>query len=86
MDWPEAIKKITSEPARKLGIKNRGMIKKGFLADLVIFNPQTVNSSASIESPYQEPKGIEFVIVNGELVVNKSRFTGVKAGKILKNA
>jgi len=86
MDWPEAIRKITLEPARKLGIKNRGMIKKGFLADLVVFNPQTINSSASIESPYQEPVGIEFVIINGELVVNKSRFTGIKAGKILKNA
>lgn len=86
MDWPEAIKKITSEPARKLGIKNRGVIKKGVLADLVIFNPQIINSPASVEFPYQEPKGIDFVIVNGELAVNKSRFTGIKAGKVLKNA
>jgi len=85
MEWPEAIKKITSEPARKLGIKNRGVIKKGAWADLVIFNPQVVGSSASIGFPYQDPKGIDFVIVNGELVVNKSHFTGMKAGKILKH-
>lgn len=85
MDWPEAIKKITSEPARKLGIKDRGVIKKGAWADLVVFNPQTINSTASVESPYQEPKGIDFVIINGELAVNQSHFTGLKAGKILKH-
>ena len=84
MDWPEAIKKITAEPARKLNLKNRGLIKKGFFADLVIFNPVTIKSMSTIESPYQEPEGIDFVIVNGQLVINKSQFSGIKAGKILR--
>lgn len=86
MDWSEAIKKITFEPARKLNLKNRGLIKKGFFADLVVFNPQIINSAANIENPYQEPKGVDFVIVNGQLVVNKSQFGGVKAGRILRRS
>jgi N-acyl-D-amino-acid deacylase len=84
MDWPTAIKKITAEPARKLNIKNRGLIKKGFFADLVVFNPININSSATIESPYQSPQGIDFVIVNGQLVINKSQFSGIKAGRVLR--
>ncbi len=84
MDWPEAIKKITSEPARKLNLKNRGLIRKGFFADLVVFNPMIIDSLADIKNPYQEPRGIDFVIINGELAINKSQYSDVKAGKVLK--
>jgi len=84
MDWPEAIKKITYLAAQKIGLKKRGLIKKGYFADIVVFNPKQINSMADCRNPYLEPEGIEFVIVNGELAVDHSRFTGVLAGQIFK--
>lgn len=84
MSWPEAIKKITSEPARKIGLRKRGLIKKGYFADLVVLNPSTVNSLATVENSHLRPEGMEFVILNGKLVVEKSRSTGILAGQIFK--
>ncbi len=84
MSWPEAIKKITSGPAQKIGLRKRGSIKKGYFADLVIFNPDLVNSSATLINPYLQPEGIKFVFLNGKLVVENSRFNGVLAGQIFK--
>jgi len=84
MSWSEAIKKITSEPAQKIGLHKRGLIKKGYFADLVVFNTQIVNSLASYQNPYLEPEGIAFVILNGQIVINQSRWTNVLAGQIFK--
>lgn len=84
MPWPEAIKKITSEPVRKIGLRKRGLIKKGYFADLVVLDPNTVNSLATFQNPYLRPEGIEFVVLNGKLVVEKSHSTGILAGQIFK--
>ena len=70
--------------AEKVGITDRGKIDKGWFADLVIFNPATVTDTATFLDPHQFPKGIEFVIVNGKIVVEKGGHTGILAGKVLR--
>lgn len=79
-----AIEKMTSKPARKIGLKNRGELKKGFFADITIFNPKTIIDKADFENPYQYSEGVEFVIVNGKTVINNGKHTGELAGKVLK--
>ena len=82
----ETIRQMTSSPARYLGLSDRGMIKEGFKADLVILNPDTVADKATYAEPRQYPDGIEYVIVNGEIVVSEGKHTGVLAGRALKRA
>ncbi len=82
-DLPAAIYKMTSYPCKRIGIKDRGLIKEGYFADLVIFNPDTISDTATYESPKNYPKGIEYVIINGKITVNKGNHTGAKAGRIL---
>ncbi|MFP4647059.1 MAG: N-acyl-D-amino-acid deacylase family protein, partial [Candidatus Acetothermia bacterium] len=81
----EAIRKMTSLPAQKLGLKNRGCLKEGFKADLVIFNPSTVMDSSTYQDPHRLPQGISQVIVNGKRVVKDSIHTGEKPGRVIKN-
>jgi len=84
MSWPEAVKKITSAPARVLGIKDRGRLTAGSPADAVVFDPEHVGSRASYENPYQAPDGIEHVFVNGELIVSQSDPPNPPAGRLLR--
>ena len=84
LGWEEAIYKMTGGPAQKLGLKNRGLIKQGYWADLVLIDAEKINDRATFENPYQYPEGIKYVIVNGKIAVENSAYTGEKAGKILK--
>jgi len=84
VSWEEAIYKITGGPAQKLGFKDRGLIKKNYWADLVLIDPNKISDRATFENPYQYPSGIEYVIVNGKIAVNKGEYTHEKAGKILR--
>ncbi len=84
VSWEEAIYKITGGPAQKLGLKDRGLIKKNYWADLVLISPDKIKDKATFENPYQYPEGIEYVIVNGKIAVNKDGFTNERAGKILR--
>lgn len=79
----EAIRKMTSLPAQKIGLKNRGFLKEGMCADVTIFDLQKVKDLASINNPYRYAKGIEYVIINGELVINKGEFTDNLPGRFL---
>ncbi|MBI3582491.1 MAG: D-aminoacylase [Nitrospinae bacterium] len=83
-DLPTAIYKMTSFPCKRIGIKDRGVIKEGCFADLVIFNPDTISDIATYESPKNYPKGIEYVIVNGKITVKDGEHSGAKAGSVLK--
>lgn len=83
-DWPVAIKKMTSQSARKLGLNRRGILKKGYFADITIFDPDTVIDRATFSEPHQYPTGIEYVIVNGKPVVVKGEHTGTLPGRILR--
>jgi N-acyl-D-amino-acid deacylase len=79
-----AIQKMTSVTARKFGLQNRGQISENYFADIVIFNPDTVIDMATWENPHQYSMGIEYVIVNGEIVIREGEHTGLLPGKILR--
>lgn len=79
----EAIMKMAFHPARRLGLEDRGMVRSGMKADLVVFDPYTVRDQATYSHPKNPPLGIEYVFVNGKLAVKKGRFTGVLAGEPL---
>ena len=81
---PEAIRKMTSFPAQRLGLPDRGLLRDGFKADLVAFNPNTVKTHATRANPKQYPIGIEYVIVNGQLVIEQGENTGALPGRGLR--
>jgi N-acyl-D-aspartate/D-glutamate deacylase len=80
---PDAVRKMTSLNADKIGLKDRGRLKEGQWADVTVFNPATVIDKATFESPHQFPVGIEYVIVNGAVTVDRGRHTGALAGRVL---
>ncbi len=82
----EAIVKITGGPATILGITGRGVIAKGNVADIAVFDPQLIRDRATYKDPYRYPAGIQYVIINGEVVVSQGRHIGVRAGKILRKS
>ena len=79
----EAIKKMTSMPAGRIGIRDAGIISVGKRADIVIFDPETISDRATYQQPHQYPTGIDYVLVNGEIVVDHGNLTGRKPGKIM---
>ncbi len=83
---PEAVRKMTSQPAQRLGLTDRGVVKDGYVADLVVFNPAHVRSKASLAAPHASPEGIDYVLVNGALVVDGGRHTGALPGRVLRRA
>lgn len=82
----EAIWKMTGLPAQVLKWEDRGLVKDGFAADLVVFDPETIRDRGTFENPCQYPEGIDCVLVNGEVVVQNGRHTGARSGKVLKRS
>ncbi len=80
---PDAIRKMTSWPAAQLRIPSRGSIKEGMWADVVVFDYDKIQDRATYEYPYRTPAGIDYVLVNGQVVVEKGMHTGAKPGKII---
>ncbi|NJD20106.1 MAG: D-aminoacylase, partial [Gemmatimonadetes bacterium] len=80
----EAVKKLTSQPAEILGLKDRGLLREGYWADITVFDPKTISDMATYANPHQYPVGIPYVIVNGELVIENSEHTGALPGAVLK--
>ncbi|TNF43344.1 MAG: D-aminoacylase [Cytophagales bacterium] len=79
-----AIYKMTGLSAQSLGLKNRGILKPGNIADITIFNPETVIDQSTYIEPHQYPKGIEYVIVNGIPVVESAAMTGKTPGRVIR--
>lgn len=79
----DAVRKMTSLPAQVLGLRDRGLLREGYWADVVVFDPSTVIDTATYERPHQYPKGIEYVLVNGEVVVERGQHTGARPGKVI---
>ncbi len=79
-----AIHKMTGLPAQALGLKDRGRIAPGFIADLVVFDPARVIDRATVEQPQAPPDGIESVMVSGEWIVDAGKVTGKHPGKVLR--
>lgn len=80
----EAVRKMTSAPARRLGIRDRGVLRAGFKADLVLFDPARVRDRTTYETPMAYPEGIEMVLVNGVPVVEGGAHTGARPGRGLR--
>ena len=80
----EAVRKMTSLPAQILSIKQRGLIKEGYYADIAIFDPKTILDKATFEDPHQYAVGVISVIVNGEIVIDQGFHNGNKPGRVLR--
>jgi len=79
----DAVRKMTSLPAQTLRLKDRGLLKDGYWADIVVFDPSTVADTATYDNPHQYPKGVSYVLVNGRAVIDSGNHTGARAGKII---
>jgi N-acyl-D-amino-acid deacylase len=82
----EAIRRMTSLPAQKFQLRDRGLLKEGMAADIVIFNEAEVKDLSTYEKPHAYSTGFHYVIVNGKLTVENGVHTGVRAGQALRFA
>ena len=84
LELEEAVHKMTNMPARRIGLPKRGLVKTGWFADLVVFDPETVIDRATFQEPHQYPIGIDWVMVNGEITVADGIYRDLRSGKILR--
>lgn len=84
MPLEQAIRKITSLPAQREHLRERGLLKEGFFADVTVFDPATVGDAATYERPAQLSQGVRYVFVNGQLEYDNGRLTGITAGRALR--
>jgi N-acyl-D-aspartate/D-glutamate deacylase len=81
MTLHDAIAAMTSKAAQQMGITDRGKVGPGLFADLVIFDPAAINDTATYDNPHQYPDGIDYVIVNGNVVLDPKGLTGSRPGR-----
>ncbi|MDH4058151.1 MAG: amidohydrolase family protein, partial [Cyclobacteriaceae bacterium] len=81
----EAIRRMTSLPASKFNMRDRGLLREGMAADIVIFDESKVADRATFEKPHAYSVGFEYVIVNGQVTAQQGKHTGVRNGVVLKN-
>jgi N-acyl-D-aspartate/D-glutamate deacylase len=79
----EAVRKMTSLPAEVNGLSDRGVLRPGMAADITVFNADTISDKATFEDPLHYSEGVEYVVVNGVLVVDRGKHTGAKPGRVL---
>lgn len=79
-----AVHKMTGMPAQRLGLRDRGVLRVGAMADVVVFNAGTVKDQSTFTEPHQYPTGIETVLVNGEIAVRRGAATGARAGRVTR--
>jgi N-acyl-D-amino-acid deacylase len=82
----EAVRKMTSLPAARVGLADRGLVRPGMKADLVVFDPETIRDRATFEEPHAYAAGVSYVVVNGSVVVDEGRVSGVRPGRVLLGA
>ncbi|HLZ15736.1 MAG TPA: D-aminoacylase, partial [Cyclobacteriaceae bacterium] len=80
----EAIRRMTSLPAQKFNLRSRGLLREGMAADIVVFDENTVGDAATFSNPHAYSKGFQYVIVNGEVVIDNGKYTGIRSGIVLK--
>ena len=81
---PTALGKMTIMPAERLGLDNRGRLSLGAVADITIFNPETVADNSKFTDPHYYPSGIEYVIINGKVTVDQGEMTATRAGRLIR--
>lgn len=84
MTLETAIRKMTSLPARRFGLRGRGLLTEGMKADIVLFDPETVTDHATFEDPHAFPEGVRWVIVNGHVAWDGRRVSGERAGTVIR--
>jgi len=82
----DAVRKMTSWPATRMRLYDRGAIREGLKADVTVFNYDRIEDTATYDHPMTYPTGIDYVLVNGQLVVDQGRHTGAKPGSVLRGA
>ena len=81
---PEMIRKLTSQAAHAMNLANLGEVRPGFAADLVVFDPTSIKDTATYAEPVSYPEGVIHVMVRGEMAVENSEITGVRAGRVVR--
>ncbi len=93
LSWEDAVRKMTSNPAATMGLKDRGLLRKGYWADIVVFDPETISHRANFRNCLElsqginhdiYPVGLDYTIVNGTIVVEKGLLTGARPGHVLR--
>ena len=84
LTWQEAVRKATALPAERLGLRDRGQLKAGKRADIALLDPQRITDRATFTEPYRYPEGIEYVLVNGQIVIEGGEHTGALPGEVLE--
>ena len=84
LSLPEAIRKLSAQPARNLSLANRGMLKPGYFADVVIFDPKTIQDHATYTNPHQLATGVSYVLVNGKIALKDGVATGAHSGRFVR--
>ncbi len=82
----DAIRKFSALPAQRMRLTDRGVLKAGMWADVVVFDPATIRDLATFENPNQLSQGMEYVLVNGVAVIDQGKMTGALPGKVLRGA
>ena len=80
----DAVRRMTSLGAQRLGLKYRGLLREGYWADIVVFDPNRINDKATFATPKQYPEGINYVLVNGHVVIDRGNHTGERPGMALR--
>jgi N-acyl-D-amino-acid deacylase len=84
MPVEEAVRKMASLPASNLGLERRGLLREGYYADVVVFDPATIQDHATFEKPMQFATGVSDVLVNGVEVIKAGEHTGAKPGRVVR--
>lgn len=84
LDLATALQKMTSMPADRLGLTDRGYLKEGYKADITVFDKNTVDEKGTFEAPHQYPVGIEYVIINGGVTIDKGELTSQRSGRVVR--
>jgi N-acyl-D-amino-acid deacylase len=84
LSWEEAIRKMTGWPAERFGIKKRGKLAEDYFADVVVIDPEKLASPATKENPYQYSRGIDFMLINGKVVMNEGKYAGGRNGRVIR--
>jgi N-acyl-D-amino-acid deacylase len=83
MPLEEAIRRMTSLPAQRFGLHDRGLLREGMAADIVVFDPQTVQDNSTFDKPHQYSSGFSYVLVNGAITLEAGQHNGTRKGEIL---
>jgi N-acyl-D-amino-acid deacylase len=82
----QAIRKVTSLPAQRERLRDRGLLKEGYFADITVFDAATIQDKATYENPVQLSQGVKYVFVNGQLEYENGQANGLRAGKVLRGS